>query len=155
VLQWWWLGTDAAQTYESCIDFVLGAAPQGGPNKAAIERQNLQNAQTVISSPGTGGKAGAGAPAVDGPSPASFTVSAAPSPASNAAVAVPEEAQDGEPVAAADGSFGGVQGVAPVSDGGEVAADAVPVEVGAESFGGVTDTVPISARLSRLFRGRV
>ncbi|KAK0627297.1 hypothetical protein B0T14DRAFT_412445, partial [Immersiella caudata] len=23
VLQWWWLGTDAKQTYESCIDFVL------------------------------------------------------------------------------------------------------------------------------------
>lgn len=25
VLQWFWLGTAAAQTYESCVDFVIGA----------------------------------------------------------------------------------------------------------------------------------
>ncbi|KAK1831845.1 hypothetical protein QBC39DRAFT_243734, partial [Podospora conica] len=29
VLQWWWLGTDAKQTYESCVDFVMVPAGTG------------------------------------------------------------------------------------------------------------------------------
>lgn len=28
VLQWWWFGTGAQQTYESCVDFVLGPEAQ-------------------------------------------------------------------------------------------------------------------------------
>ena len=28
VLQWWWLGTAAKQTYESCVDFKIAPAVQ-------------------------------------------------------------------------------------------------------------------------------
>ncbi|KAK0641492.1 hypothetical protein B0T16DRAFT_215154 [Cercophora newfieldiana] len=148
VLQWWWLGTDAKQTYESCIDFVLGQAPAGGPNAAAIERQNL-GAQRPVSG-GVVASPSAPAAVVGGSEEA-----VAPVPVSNEAVAVPE-ALVGEPVAGADGSFGGVQSVAPVSDGTlEGGAEAAPVEVGADSFGGVVESVPIAARRSRVFRGMV
>ncbi|KAK4454448.1 hypothetical protein QBC34DRAFT_159882 [Podospora aff. communis PSN243] len=135
VLQWWWLGTDAKQTYESCIDFVLGDAPAAGVNREAIERQNL------VKQGGKGKGAERTGPAGSGD---------AASPVSNeAAAAVPEAVVD---VADAEGSFGGVQGVAVA---GEVGVDGAPVEIGADSFGGVVETVPIAVRRSRVSRGMV
>ncbi|EJT82173.1 hypothetical protein GGTG_02147 [Gaeumannomyces tritici R3-111a-1] len=35
VLQWFWFGTGAKQTYESCVDFVVGAAGAGAGAPAA------------------------------------------------------------------------------------------------------------------------
>ncbi|KAK5658254.1 hypothetical protein OQA88_2229 [Cercophora sp. LCS_1] len=128
VLQWWWLGTDAKQTYESCVDFVLAPAPAGGPNVGANSRNRV-----------VGGQAGNG----------NGTVAGTPPTPSQGATngAVVEAAPVVEVVAAPakEGSFGGVQGVVAV-DGGET----TPQADG--SFGGVAGTIPVAVRRSRVAR---
>ncbi|KAK3353224.1 hypothetical protein B0T25DRAFT_518336 [Lasiosphaeria hispida] len=127
VLQWWWLGTGAKQTYESCVDFVLTGTP-GAAAFAGI-------ANGTVAAVGAGAATPIGVSSVS--SGGSEVVASNPEPA-----VVEPQAQTDEAAAepAVDGAFGGVQGA--VSD---VGAD---VEAG-ESFGGVSGSVPLRRRWNR------
>lgn len=146
VLQWWWLGTGARQTYESCVDFVMVPAAKRvqGEAKGKGEGVNadLKRAQAernkLLVQQGAGG-----APAVTA--------------AVETGVAAAAEV---ETAVAPEGSFGGVQGsvvgavepgVAAVVVGG-TGADVVAPE---GSFGGVQGLAPVPLLRSRIVRGRV
>lgn len=150
VLQWWWFGTGAKQTYESCIDFVLAPAGPGGPNEGANQRvgqggggNRNQNGNGNGGSNGVGAGAGGGtvlAPAAPVPTPQII-----PDVNDPALLSVTTEV---EPAAVAEGSFGGVQGTISVDDTGAVA-EAPSLD---QSFGGVVGTTTARRRRSRAFR---
>lgn len=142
VLQWWWLGTGAKQTYESCVDFVMvpvaGVARVGGEGvNADLKRAQAERNKLLV-------QQGAGA----GPA-----VAAAVETGVTAAVEV-------EAAVAPEGSFGGVQGSV-VGVGEPDVAAAVIGGTGGDvvapegSFGGVQGLAPAPLLRSRIVRGRV
>lgn len=147
VLQWWWLGTGAKQTYESCVDFVMvpvGKGVQGeakvvagGGVNADLKRAQAERNKLLVQQGAGGGPA----------------VSAAVETGVTAAVEV-------ETAVAPEGSFGGVQGSVVGVVEPEVAA-AVVGGTGADvvapegSFGGVQGLAPAPLFRSRIVRRRV
>lgn len=81
VLQWFWFGTGARQTYESCVDFVVagpgsqvgsgagadaGVSPSTGSPSGAEAGSGFGSGAAPNGASGTGSGAGAGAGAVSG-----------------------------------------------------------------------------------------
>ncbi|KAK1759242.1 hypothetical protein QBC47DRAFT_436916 [Echria macrotheca] len=141
VLQWWWFGTDAKQTYESCIDFVLVPPGPGGANAGA----NLRNGNGAGTRAGAGGgtKNGVGA-AVNGGDLGGANADNGDGNDGAAASTDSDAPEDVTPAPPVDGSFGGVQGSVPISD----AAGATTTDGGGSSGG---DAAYAPVRRSRIF----
>jgi hypothetical protein len=120
VLQWWWLGTGAKQTYESCVDFVMvpaatvagvaGAGVNADLKRAQAERNRLLVQQGAGGGPGVTAAVEATAAAPEG----SFGgIQGSVVGVAELEVAAAVIGGAGANVVAPEGSFGGVQGLAP------------------------------------------
>jgi hypothetical protein len=131
VLQWFWFGTEAKQTYESCVDFVM--APAGKNNTAGAPARGKASSVPVASAvPAASAvpKPFASAPAASAPAIASFAKASTIAAQATIAAAVP-----------ASQASTGVAAAAPAISPLVLA---TPLEVQpADVIGGVVGTIPL------------
>ncbi|KAH8895689.1 hypothetical protein GQ53DRAFT_30940 [Thozetella sp. PMI_491] len=114
VLQWFWFGTAAKQTYESCVDFVMEAGNAGGVGKNSTGKGSgtgSGSGTNSTSSTGSGSK-GSGSSTGTG-----STTGGTGSESSSTGTAVAGPALPGT----GEGNFGGVEGSIATADAGKAA----------------------------------